>query len=173
MNLIVTCARNFEFEAKHEITKFLNELGDGEPDIEISDLSGILTVSTTVNPLKVVESIREKIIEEPWAIRYSLRIIPIQSVANTEIEQIIKEVKKNVGVIKENESYRITVEKRNSNLSTNEIISSVAKIVPNKVSLEKPDWIILIEIISDKTGISIIKDGLIFSLDRTKRSLSD
>jgi len=173
MNLLVTCARNFELETKQEIIKFLKEMGDNNPDIEISDLSGILTVKTTVNPLELTKTIREKIIEEPWSIRYSLRIIPIQSDIDTDIDLITKEAKKCAETIRENETYRITVEKRNSDISTNEIISSIAKNIPNKVSLEKPDWVILIEIISDKTGVSVIKDDMIFSLERTKRSLSD
>ena len=46
------------------------------------------------------------------------------------------------------------------------------KIFPNKVSLNKPDFIILIEILGDNTGISILKDSELFSLDKSKR-LSD
>ena len=66
-------------------------------------------------------------------------------------------------------SYRITIEKRNTDVSSTEIITDIAKIFPNKVSLNQPDWIILIEILGDKTGISILKDSEIFSLDKTKR----
>ena len=48
-------------------------------------------------------------------------------------------------------------------------ITEVAKIFPNKVSLNQPDWVILIEILADKTGISILKENEIFSLDKAKR----
>ena len=71
--------------------------------------------------------------------------------------------------IQKNDSYRITVEKRNTSISTNEIITEVAKIFPNEVSLNKPDLIVLIEILGDKTGISILKDSELFSLDKSKR----
>ena len=54
-------------------------------------------------------------------------------------------------------------------MSSTEIITEIAKIFTNKVSLNQPDWIILIEILGDKTGISILKDSEIFSLDKTKR----
>jgi tRNA acetyltransferase TAN1 len=54
-------------------------------------------------------------------------------------------------------------------MSSNEIITEVAKIFPNKVSLNQPDWVILIEILADKTGISILKENEIFSLDKAKR----
>jgi tRNA acetyltransferase TAN1 len=72
-------------------------------------------------------------------------------------------------IIKKNDSYRITIEKRNTDISSTEIITDIAKIFPNKVSLNQPNWIILIEILGDKTGISILKDSQIFSLDKTKR----
>ena len=62
---------------------------------------------------------------------------------------------------------------RNSNISSKEIISATAKKIKNKVSLEFPDKIILIEILSKQTGISIIKNSDIVSLEKTKRSISE
>ena len=73
-------------------------------------------------------------------------------------------------VIQENDSYRITIEKRNTDMSSTEIITDIAKIFPNKVSLNQPDWVVLIEILGDKTGVSILKENEIFSLDKTKRA---
>jgi len=35
--------------------------------------------------------------------------------------------------------------------------------------LNQPDWIILIEILGNKTGISVLKDDELFSLDKSKR----
>ena len=108
-------------------------------------------------------------VEEPWLIRYCLRIIPIQSITETNIDKIKQNVIKLKDSIQKNDSYRITIEKRNTSISTNEIITEVAKIFPNKVSLNKPDLIVLIEILGDKTGISILKDSELFSLDKSKR----
>jgi len=73
--------------------------------------------------------------------------------------------------VNEKETYRITVEKRNSNLSTKEIISTIAKNIQNKVALEKPDWIILIEILGDSTGLSVLTKNDLFSLELSKREL--
>ena len=73
--------------------------------------------------------------------------------------------------VNEKETFRITVEKRNSNLSTKEIISTIAKNIQNKVVLEKPDWIILIEILGDATGLSVLTKNDLFSLELSKREL--
>ncbi|MBT4299264.1 MAG: RNA methyltransferase, partial [Nitrosopumilus sp.] len=45
--------------------------------------------------------------------------------------------------------------------------------IKNKVSLDFPDKIILIEILGIITGISILKKSDILSLEKTKRSMSD
>ena len=44
MNLIVTCARNLEGEAEEEIMDILDELGDPDVKISVSNMSGIITV---------------------------------------------------------------------------------------------------------------------------------
>jgi len=169
LNLIITCARSLESETKNEISKILDELGDQEPEILNVGMRGILMVNTIIEPSKIIDWVRNKIVEEPWLIRYCLRIIPIQSITETNIDKIKQNVIKLKDSIQKNDSYRITIEKRNTSISTNEIITEVAKIFPNKVSLNKPDLIVLIEILGDKTGISILKDSELFSLDKSKR----
>jgi len=173
LNLIITCPRHFEEEASEEIKRILIELGDQEPKIIISSMPGILTGITSLNPIEAIEKIREKILDEPWSIRYCLRIIPIQGVCKTNIKEIEDEILKKIGVIKSEDSYRITIEKRNSKVSSDEIISKIAKNISNKVSLDSPDWVILIEIIGDEAGVSVIRNNNILSVEKTKRSLSD
>ena len=173
MNLILTCPRHFEEEAKEEITKMCNESGDENPEFDISNLPGIITGTTSLNPVEFIQNIRNKILDEPWSIRYCLRIIPIQSVCVTNINEINLEIQKKIKVFKPKDSYRITIEKRNSKISSNEIISEIAKNISNKVSLENPDWVILVEIIGEQTGIAVIPDNCILSVEKVKRSLSD
>ena len=173
MNLIITCARHLEPETEEEILGILEELGDEDAKVAITSMSGILTADTKLEPTFVTNKIREKILDEPWSIRYCLRIIPIQSFIETEIDMIIKEVSAKIGLILKNETYRILIEKRNSNISSQEIISKIANNIKNKVSLDFPNKIILIEILGNKTGISIIKKVDLVSIEKTKRSLSD
>ena len=172
MNLLVTCARNLETETKNEIGKILDEIGDQESEVLNVGMRGILMVNTSIEPSKIIDWVKDKVVEEPWLIRYCLRMIPIQSVTETDMSKITKDVIKLKDVIQQNDSYRITIEKRNTDMSSTEIITEIAKIFPNKVSLNQPDWIVLIEILGNKTGISILKENEIFSLDKAK-SASD
>ena len=171
MNLIVTCPRNLEEETREEITRIVGVEGDENPEVIITRISGILTVKTTVDIIDLIKKVRGIIIDEPWEIRYISRIIPIQNVVDTKIDEIKKSVESLSDKINRDEKYMIEIEKRNSNISSKEIISSVAKIFPNKVSLEYPDKIILIEILGSKTGISIIRKSDILSIEKTKRDL--
>jgi len=171
LNLIVTCPRNLELEAESEIKKILNELDDQEPEIFQTDMRGILMVNTILEPLKIIDWVKNKINDEPWFFRYCLRIIPVQKTTDTDIDKIKQNVMNLKSIIQENDSYRITVEKRNSNVPSSQIINEIAKTIPNKVSLDEPDWVILVEIFGEKTCISILKNDSIFSLEKSKRNL--
>ena len=173
MNLIITCARHLEGDAEEEITDILDELGDSDVKISISSMSGIITVQTKLDPIEVVRKMKETLLDEPWSIRYCLRVIPVQKVVETNIEEIEKTISSMSDQIEEKESYRILIEKRNSDISSKEIITKIANGIKNKVSLDFPDKVILIEILGIVTGISILKKSDILSLEKTKRSMSE
>ena len=169
MNLLITCARNLESETENEIGKILTESGDQKPEIYKSDMRGILFVNTNIDTSKIIDYVKGKIEDEPWSMRYCLRIIPIQLECDTEIEKIKQNIQKLKKIIQKNDSYRITIEKRNSDISSQEMISEIAGLFSNKVSLDTPDWIVLIEIFGNKTGMAILKNDGIFSLEKSKR----
>lgn len=173
MNLLITCSRHFETDAIDETFKILEFCGDTNPTAEITELSGILTATTLLNPFDVVKKIREKILEEPWSVRYLHRIIPIQETILTQIEEITNAILRHTKSIESHDTYRITVEKRNSTISSDQIIEKVADCIQNKVSLKKFDWNILIEIIGRETGISVLKEEDVISVQKLKRSLSE
>lgn len=171
MNLIITCARHLEPETISELSEILELLGDENPEISRTDMSGVLTAKTKLDPFEVIKKIREKINDEPWSIRYCLRVIPIERAIETDFEEISSEILSLMKKVSEMETFRITIEKRNSDISSTEIISKIADKISNKVSLDEPDWIALIEILDKKTGMSVLKNDDIFSLELSKRGL--
>lgn len=173
MNLIITCARHLESDTEGELRGFFVEFGDSEPKITITDMSGILLAHTKLDPIETVRKIKEKLLDEPWSVRYCLRIIPIQKEADAKIEKIVDEVSKMRDQISENETYRVSIEKRNSDISSQEMITKIASKFKNKVSLEHPDKTILIEILGNKAGISILEKSDILSVEKAKRGMSE
>jgi len=59
--------------------------------------------------------------------------------------------------------FRITIRKRNSPLTTNEIITTIAHEIPHPVDLKNYDWNLQFEIIGNTTGIAILVPGDILS----------
>ena len=173
MNLIITCARHLEPETKDELNDILEDFGDSDAQISITSMSGILTAETKLDPIEIVRKVKEMVLDEPWSIRYCLRIIPIQKIIESKMEEIEEAISSMSQGILDGETYRISIEKRNSDLSSKEIITKIADKIKNKVSLEFADKIILIEVLGNKTGISILKKSDILSIEKTKRSISE
>lgn len=169
-NLLITTFRNGESDAYDELYELLFMLGDSEPSIEITSISGIILASTHLDPILIVENCREIVRNEPWRFRYVLRIIPLEKICKADIIEIHNVVKQLCRKISQNQTYRVMIEKRHTKLHSKEIISTVTSDIALKVKLNDPDWIILIQILNRLAGISIIKSNQIFSSVKEKIS---
>ena len=169
MNLIITCQRNLEEPTILEIQNILERFGDTDAIIDKTIFSGIIQIETKLDSMNVLDGFKDLIEDEPWLIKYCSRIIPIQEECESKLDHITDKVNSLSSIIKKNETYRITVEKRQSSLHTKDIISKIADSLSNKVSLENSDWEIIIQVLRDRTGISIIPPNSILSVDRQKR----
>ena len=64
----------------------------------------------------------------------------------------------------------MSVEKRhNSFLRSSELIRTIAKEIDNPVDLDSPNWIVLVEILGNVTGIAVIQQDQIFNSTFEKR----
>ena len=167
-NLLVTTARGNEGEASSEIWYLLGEIGDMAAKVDKTGVSGLVAAKSAFEPLEVIEKLRGLLKERPYEFRYSFRIIPIEKIVRTDPSEIQKVVIELASKIKEDETFRITVEKRFTTTSTQEIIDAAAANIERKVNLTKPDKIILIEVVGGLTGISVIKPTDILVMAKEK-----
>lgn len=158
-----------ESQTINEISKIMYEFGDTDIKTANTKYSGILKIETILDLHELLKKFKEKIENEPWELRYCSRIIPIQKTCQTDLISIKQNIIDLISSIKQNETYKISIEKRDSELIRNEIISNVANLLTNKVSLEKPDWEIIIQIIGNETGVSVLPKNSIISVSRIKR----
>ena len=170
-NLLVTTFRYKESDASDELSQLLDMLGDKEPSIEITSISGIILANTRLDSLQIVENCREMVRNEPWRFRYLLRIIPLEKICRAELTDIHNVVKQLCPKIGQHETFMVVIEKRHTKLHSKEIISTVTSDIDRKVSLDNPSWIILIQIVNGLAGISILRSNQIFSSVREKISL--
>jgi tRNA acetyltransferase TAN1 len=169
-NLLVTTSRYREDEAFDEILELLDVLGDNDPSIEVSSVSGIILVDTVLNPFQFVEDCKEMVRKDPWKFRYVLRVIPLEMNCKAELTEIHHIVNQLSRKIDAQETYRVLIEKRHSRLHSSEIISTVTSKLKMKVNLDSPNWIILIQIVKMVAGISILRPSQIFSSVKEKIS---
>lgn len=167
-NLLITTARGNEENACSEIWYLLGEIGDSAVAIDKTGITGLVAARTFLNPFEVIEKLRALLKERPYEFRYTLRVIPIEKVVRTTLEDIERISAKLNSKIGEKETFRVSVEKRFSELPTEQIVEVAAANIERKVSLEKPDKIVLIEIVGKFTGISVIKPSDIFSVSKER-----
>lgn len=167
-NLLITTTRGNEADVCSEIWYLLGETGDNAVKVDKTRVSGLIAAKTSFSPLETIEELRGILKERPYEFRYSLRIIPIQKVTRTDLGEIERIVTQLAEEIKENETFRVTVEKRFTHMSSRDIIEAAAANIERKVDLTKPDKIVLIEIVGGLTGISVLKPSEIMSIVKEK-----
>ena len=165
-NLIVTCPRNREFFAIREFESLLSDIGDDAPKIWKSGISGVLLAYTNLNFYEVPYLLRDLLKENPWSFRDVKRVIPIEFNVKTSLDEFSKVASKLASRIGENESYKIEVTRRYTNIDRMDIIESIASKINRKVDLKNPDKIILVEILGPKSGLSLINPDGVLSVER-------
>jgi tRNA acetyltransferase TAN1 len=111
--------------------------------------------------------------EEPWRFRYVLRILPIEKVTKAEIDIIRKCSREISERIPPSQTFRITIEKRHNSMKSIDLIRAIASDIERKVDLSNPDWIVLVEIIQNVAGLSVIKPHQVFSSVIEMRKLGE
>jgi tRNA acetyltransferase TAN1 len=167
-NLLATTARGNEEEASSEIWYLLGEIGDMAAKVDKTGVSGLIAARTAFEPFEVIEKLRGLLKERSYEFRYSFRIIPIEKVVRTDPAEIQRVVTELAIRIKENETFRVTVEKRFTTTSTKDLIDAAAANIERKVDLNNPDKVILIEVVGGLTGISVIKPTDILVIAKEK-----
>lgn len=163
-NLLVSTSRGNEENTCSEAWHLLGVIGDTSATTDKTGVIGLVIAKTTLNPFEVIEKFREILKESPWEFRYILKVVPIERIVHTNLEEIQKTATQLASKINQNETFRVTVEKRFTTFSTKEIIEAAATNIDRKVELENPDKIVLTEILGELTGISVIKPVDILSV---------
>lgn len=168
-NLLVSTSRGNELNTCSEMWYLLGELGDRGCVVDKTPISGLVVAKTKIPPHDAVLGLRQILYARPWEFKYVLKVIPILVVAPAAIDAITKDAIKLSKHISSAETFRITIHKRHSYLSSKDLINNVASKIERRVNLGNPDKVLLIEILGSVAGISIVKDEHILSIEREKR----
>jgi len=167
-NLLATTYRRDEGHARSELRYLLEQIGDKTAVVDKTGVSGLIVAKTALDPYEVIRKFREILQERPYEFRYMLRVIPIEKVVHTSLDEI-QSVAKELGLkVAEGETFRIRVEKRFTETHSKDIIEAAAAAIKRKVNLTKPDKILLVEVVGGLTGVSVAKPDQILSVLKEK-----
>jgi len=133
-NLLVSSARGNEREANSEVRYLVGELGDREAETSYTPVSGLTVAKTSLDPVGVIQNLRSILKEKPWEFRYVLKVKPVQKVVPCEIEAIRNAVSEKSGAIREGETFRVSIEKRRSDVSSKEVIDAMLQRFPERLT---------------------------------------
>ncbi|MFX1450858.1 MAG: THUMP domain-containing protein [Promethearchaeota archaeon] len=165
-NFLISCPRLHERDACAEIWYFFSFIGDEEAKCRKSKFPGLVYAKSSLDPFIAIKKLRALAVEDPYSFRFVLKIQPIEEIVPSTIDDMIAWVKKKSGSISNSQTFRITVEKRMSDLDRDEIIEILANLIDNKVNLKNPDKIVMVQILGDYTGLSIIDPEDIISIPK-------
>ena len=123
------------------------------------------------NPKALLGFITDFVHSEPFKVRFIMRVIPVDKVVDTDLKQVTAAVKDLSSSIEPTETFRITIEARDSPYSDKDLISAIADSVDRKVSLDSPDKVVLLQVFGEYSAVSVISPQQIISIQKMKRAI--
>lgn len=170
-NLLATSEIRNQSEACSELWMLLRAVGDETPAVDRSPVRGLIMARTKLDLVKAIQSLRDELHRSPDSFRILLRVMPIEAVVRTEIGVIAEAAQGLASKIREGESFRVTLEKRRTGLRSSEVIDAVAEGIERRVDLEEPDWVILVEIVGNYTGVSVVRPEGLLNVQKERAGL--
>jgi tRNA acetyltransferase TAN1 len=168
-NLLATTSRGNERQMCVELSYLLKEeLGDPAPVVDKTGIRGLVAAKTSFDPCEVIEKFRAILQERPYEFRYALRMIPVERVVPTDLDEVKRAASELAAGISANETFRVTVEKRYTSLHSKDFIAAAATGIDRKVDLENPDKTLLIEVVGGLTGMALIKPNCVLAVVKEK-----
>ena len=170
-NLLATAEQMVMSKACSQLWMNLRAVGDPEPRVDRSRIKGLILARTTMNPVEAVHKLRGHMEAEPSRYENLYRVLPVQAWTTSSPDNIIEALAPMKGRVGQEESFRVTLEKRRIQLSSLEIIEPVAELFDRKVDLENPDWVVLVEVLGSDVGVSVVKPGDVLNVQKERARL--
>ena len=170
-NLLATTDKITMSGASSQLWMNLRAVGDPEPKVNKTHVKGVIQGATTLDPVEAILLMREHMKSEMGRYDKLYRVMPILSWVSTGIDAIVAEVEVQKEKMGEDEKFRVTLEKRRTDLRSREVIEAVAEVIDNPVDLENPDWVVLVEIMGGHTGVSVVRDEALFNVQKERAAI--
>ncbi|MEM7819621.1 MAG: THUMP domain-containing protein [Candidatus Aenigmatarchaeota archaeon] len=167
-NLLVTFDPNHIGKASEEVKALLEDIGDFE--FLDSNVDGVFLLKTKKDSKKIVKELKEICKENPKKFEYTFHWVPIERWCKSTIEDMIDVMKDIDNRMDPNKSWKMDLNKRNFKEDTMSLIIKLTDHINKpKVDLKNPQQIVKVEILGDKTGISLLDADELLDIPKIKR----
>lgn len=167
MDLLVSYQRGRFFAARREARDILRKFGDPHAAMERTSVMGIAIAHTSLDNREVIRKCKDLFKTSPApAFQFAIKWVPVDFWCDTTLESMKQVIEEKVrDAIGENETWGMKVEKRRwQKYHTIEIIQYLATGIKRKVNLRSPDKIVHIDVLGNRTAISLLTPGEMFSI---------
>lgn len=166
---MLTSQKGSEAKASAEFKEIALQRGHRKLHIEKAGFDGILEIDIE-NARDFIAFMREYVRSEPFRVHFIQRMMPIDIVVDTNLEQIRDAAVQLAPQVLQGESFRIDITERDSPLARKELIDTIAGVVDRKVNLGSPDKVFNVEVLGEYTAISVVRPDEMLSITKLKRS---
>jgi 23S rRNA (cytidine2498-2'-O)-methyltransferase len=146
MLYLVTAASGFENEAKHEVLGFV------KGKTRSLFMKGLFTLETEENAIEKLRNAETKYTGHVYPLQKELRI----SKSKESLKQIVEAVLE-IDAIEKDETFKVFCERRGQHeFGSRDVCIAIAEKIKSKVDLEKPDRIVVVQIIQDLAFVSVV-----------------
>lgn len=165
-NLVATTQRGNERGCMRELGMLSESLGFRGVTLKRTAFPGLVVGVAPGDPVALVRALRPLVEEDPWDLRFLQKLTPTEVNVEADVGAIAEAVAKLAHKVPAGKSFKVAINKRGCDLSSQDVIKAAASKVDRRVCLERPDWVVQIEIIQEAAGISVLEPADILSITK-------
>ncbi len=152
--------------ARREILRILKRLGDEHARVERTDVDGVALVHTNLDGREVVRRCRELFQTAP-TFEYAIKWVPVDYWCDTDLDAMKKLIEERIrDQIGANETWSLKIEKRRwRKYHTADIVAYLAPAIDRRVNLDRPDKLVRVDVVGNRSAISVLRPGDAFSVN--------
>jgi tRNA(Ser,Leu) C12 N-acetylase TAN1 len=122
-----------------------------------SEIPGIFLLHTKADPKKFVQKIKASLDEDKTLLKFTYSWVPVDNWYKSDMKQLVEAMKSIDKKIDPEKTWKIEIVKRHFPGSISDLIKKLTEPINKpKVDLGQPEQIVRVEIIGEKTAISLL-----------------